>query len=128
MRLEAFNHEAGEDCLLDPKEVWNLQPVMIILKPVAAKAYMDVEAALAKAKEEDAGWSLKEDWICADRRCPNLYRHARGEACKLTMEEMLPLTSKPLTSEAAATIARAVAAGWRDSGMKPYTGLYCHEY
>jgi hypothetical protein len=40
----------------------------------------------------------------------------------------LPLTSNPPTSEAAATIARAVAAGWRDSGMKPYTGLYCIEY
>ena len=98
MTLEAFNHEAGEDCILDPKEVWNLPPAMIILKPVDAKAYMDAEAALAKAKEEDAGWSLKEDWICADRRCPNLSRHARGEACKLTMEEMLPLTSKPPTS------------------------------
>jgi hypothetical protein len=126
MRLEAFNHEAGEDCLLDPKEVWNLQPAMILLKPVAAKAYMDAEAALAKAKEEDAERTLKEDWICADQQCPNLYCHARGEACKLTMEELLPLTSKPPISEAAAIIAKAVAAGWRDSGMKPYTGLYCH--
>jgi hypothetical protein len=128
MTLEAFNHEAGEDCILDPKEVWNLPPAMIILKPVAAKAYMDAEAALAKATKENPDWSLDKDWICADRRCPNLSRHARGEACKLRMKEMLPLTSNPPTSEAAATIARAVAAGWRDSGMKPYTGLYCIEY
>ena len=25
MGLEAFGHEAGEDCLLDPKEVWKLR-------------------------------------------------------------------------------------------------------
>jgi hypothetical protein len=69
---------------------------------------------------------LKEDWICADQQCPNLYRHARGEACKLTIEELLPLTTEPPTSEAAAIIAKAVATGWKDSGMKPNTGLYCH--
>ncbi len=33
MGLEAFNHEAGEDCLLDPKEAWKLPPATIILRP-----------------------------------------------------------------------------------------------
>jgi hypothetical protein len=27
MNLEAFGHEIGEDCLLDPKEVWKLPPI-----------------------------------------------------------------------------------------------------
>ncbi len=36
MGLEAFGHEVGEDCLLDPKEVWKLPPIEIILKPVPA--------------------------------------------------------------------------------------------
>jgi hypothetical protein len=39
MGLEAFCHEIGDDCLLDPKEVWKLPPVDIVLKPDAAKAY-----------------------------------------------------------------------------------------
>jgi len=125
MRLEAFNHKAGEDCLLDPKEVWNLPPAMIILKPVAAKAYMDAEAALAKATKENPDWSLDKDWICADRRCPNLSRHARGEACKLRMEDMLPLTTKPPTPEIARQITYALEAGWKYLGIKPYTGFYC---
>jgi hypothetical protein len=128
MGLEAFSHEAGEDCLLDPKEAWKLPPATIILKPEAAKAYMDAKAALAEAKEKNPDWSMDKDWICADKSCPNLYRHARGEACKLRMEDMLPLTSEPLTPEAAKHIAWAVEAGWKYSGMKPYTGFYCIEY
>ncbi len=52
MGYEAFCHEIGEDCLLDPKEVWKLSPIDIILKPDAAKAYREAEAALAEAKEK----------------------------------------------------------------------------
>jgi hypothetical protein len=33
MGLEAFSHEIGEDCLLDPKEVWKLPPIEIISSP-----------------------------------------------------------------------------------------------
>ncbi len=52
MGLEAFGHEIGEDCLLDPKEVWKLPPIEIILRPEAAKAYKEAEATLAEAKEK----------------------------------------------------------------------------
>ncbi len=38
---------------------------------------------------------MDKDWICDNQSCPNLYRHARGEACKLKMEDMLPLTTMP---------------------------------
>ncbi len=127
MGLEAFGHEAGEDCLLNPKEVWKIPPIAIILKPEAVKAYVAAEAALAEAKEKNPDWSKDKDWICDDKTCPNLYRHARGEACKLRMEDMLPLTSEPPTPEAARHITWAVEAGWKYSGMKPYTGFYCLE-
>jgi hypothetical protein len=50
MGLEAFGHEIGKDCLLDPKEVWKLPPIEIILKPEAAKAYKEAEAALAEPR------------------------------------------------------------------------------
>jgi len=125
MGLEAFGHEAGEDCLLNPKEAWKLPPASIILKPEAVKAYMAAEAALAEAKEKNPDWSKDKDWICADKSCPNLYRHARGEACKLRMEDMLPLTSETPIPEDARHITWAVEAGWKYSGMKPYTGFYC---
>ena len=128
MGLEAFGHEAGEDCLLNPKEAWKLPPASIILKPEAVKAYMDAEAALAEAKEKNPDWSKDKDWICADKSCPNLYRHARGEACKLRMEDMLPLTSETPVPEDARHITWAIEAGWKYSGMKPYTGFYCIEY
>jgi hypothetical protein len=115
MGLEAFGHELGEDCLLDPKEVWKLPPIEIILKPDAAKAYREAEAALAEAKEKNPDWSMNKD----------LYRHACGESCKLKMEDMLPLTVMPPAQEIAKQITYALGAGWKYSGMKPYTGFYC---
>ena len=36
MGYEAFSHEVGEDCNLDPMEVWKLPPIDIVLKPDAA--------------------------------------------------------------------------------------------
>jgi len=125
MGYEAFCHEIGEDCLLDPKEVWNLPPIDIVLKPDAAKAYREAEAALAEAKKKNPDWSMNKDWICDDQSCPNLYRHARGESCKLKMEDMLPLTTMPPAPEIARQITYALEAGWKYSGMKPYTGFYC---
>ncbi len=128
MGLEAFCHEVGEDCLLDPKKLWKLPPIEIILKPEAAKAYKEAEAALAEAKEKNPDWSMYKDWIWADKNCPNLYRHARGESCKLRMEDMLPLTTMPPAPEIARQIIYALEAGWKYSGMKPYTGFYCLNY
>ncbi len=125
MGLEAYGHEIGADCLLDPKEAWKLSPIEIILKPEAAKAYKEAEAALAEAKEKNPDWSKEKDWICSDKSCPNLYRHARGESCKLRMEDMLPLTAMPPAPEIARQITYALEAGWKYSGMKPYTGFYC---
>jgi hypothetical protein len=125
MNLEAFGHEIGEDCLLDQKEVWKLPPIEIILKPEAPRAYMEAKAALAEAKGKNPDWSMDKDWICADKGCPNLYRHARGESCKLRMEDMLPLNAMPPAPEIARQITYALEAGWKYSGMKPYTGFYC---
>ena len=50
MGYEAFCHEIGEACLLDPKEVWNLSPIDIILKPDAAKAYREAVRVLLQRK------------------------------------------------------------------------------
>ena len=88
MGYEAFCHEIGDDFLLDPMEVWKLPPIDIVLKPDAAMAYRKAEAALAEAKKNNPNWSVDKDWICDNQSCPNLYRHAHGEACKLKMEDM----------------------------------------
>ncbi len=61
MGFEAFCHEIGEDCLLDPKEVWKLLPIDIVLKPYAAKDYREAEAALAEAKEKNPDWFMDKD-------------------------------------------------------------------
>jgi len=125
MGYEAFNHEIGEDCKTDPMEAWIMSPIDIILKPDAAKAYREAEAALAEAKEKNPNWSMDKGWICDNQSCPNLYRHARGEACKLKMEDMLPLTTMPKDPDNAKTIKGALELGWKYSGMKPYSGMYC---
>jgi hypothetical protein len=41
------------------------------------------------------------------------------------MEDMLPLTTMPQAPEVARQITYALESGWKYSGMKPYTGLYC---
>ena len=38
-------------------------------------------------KETDKDWANKRNWICNDQFCPNPYTHARGDPCKLTMED-----------------------------------------
>jgi hypothetical protein len=50
-----------------------------------------------KAADED--WANKRNWICNDQFCPNPYTHARGDPCKLTMEDLFPSRPEPLTSE-----------------------------
>ncbi len=44
-----------------------MEPADIILKPDAAKAYREAEAALAKAKEKNPTWSTDKDWICDNK-------------------------------------------------------------
>ncbi len=50
-------------------------------------------------KEKDEDWATKSNWICNDQQCPNPYTHARGDPCKLTMEDLFPSRQEPPTSE-----------------------------
>jgi hypothetical protein len=43
--------------------------------------------SLLDKKEIDEDWATKRNWICNDQLCPNPYTHARGDPCKLTMED-----------------------------------------
>ncbi len=54
---------------------------------------------LLSKKETDEDWTTKSNWICKDQLCPNPYTHARGEPCKLTMEDLFPSRPEPPTSE-----------------------------
>ena len=55
--------------------------------------------SLLDKKEIDEDWATKRNWICNDQLCPNPYTHARGDPCKLTMEDLFPSRPEPLTSE-----------------------------
>jgi hypothetical protein len=50
-------------------------------------------------KEIDEDWATQRNWICNDQLCPNPYTHARGDPCKLTMEDLFPPRPEPPTSE-----------------------------
>jgi hypothetical protein len=50
-------------------------------------------------KATDKDWDNKRNWICNDQFCPNPYTHARGDPCKLTMEDLFPSRPEPLASE-----------------------------
>ena len=50
-------------------------------------------------KATDKDWANKRNWICNDQFCPNPYTHARGDPCKLTMEDLFPSHLELLTSE-----------------------------
>jgi hypothetical protein len=50
-------------------------------------------------EEIDEDWATKSNWICTDHLCPNPYTHARGDPCKLTMEDLFPSRPEPPTSE-----------------------------
>jgi hypothetical protein len=54
---------------------------------------------LLNKKEIDEDWATKSNWICNDQLCPNPYTHARGDPCKLTMEDLFPSRPEPPTSE-----------------------------
>jgi hypothetical protein len=54
---------------------------------------------LFNKKENDEDWATKSNWICKDQLCPNPYTHARGDPCKLTMEDLFPSRPEPPTSE-----------------------------
>jgi hypothetical protein len=54
---------------------------------------------LLDKKETEKDWANKRDWICNDQFCPNPYTHARGDPCKLTMEDLFPSRPESLTSE-----------------------------
>jgi hypothetical protein len=55
--------------------------------------------SLLNKKEIDEDWATKSNWICNDQLCPNPYTHARGDPCKLTMEDLFPSRPEPPTSE-----------------------------
>ena len=55
--------------------------------------------SLLNKKENDEDWATKSNWICNDQLCPNPYTHARGDPCKLTMEDLFPSSLEPPTSE-----------------------------
>ncbi len=54
---------------------------------------------LFSKKEDDDDWATKSNWICKDQLCPNPYTHARGDPCKLMMEDLFPSRPEPPTSE-----------------------------
>ncbi len=55
--------------------------------------------SLLNKKEIDEDWATKSNWICNDQLCPNPYTHARGDPCKITMEDLFPSRPEPPTSE-----------------------------
>jgi hypothetical protein len=63
------------------------------------QTYNEVQKAKLKGEEIDEDWATKCNWICIDHLCPNPYTHARGDPCKLTMEDLFPSRPEPPTSE-----------------------------
>ena len=65
------------------------------------QTYNEVQKAKLNGEEIDEDWATKCNWICIDHLCPNPYTHARGDPCKLTMEDLFPSKPEPPTSEEA---------------------------
>ncbi len=63
------------------------------------QTYNEVQKAKLNGKEIDEDWATQRNWICIDQLCPNPYTHARGDPCKLTMEDLFPSKPEPPTSE-----------------------------
>jgi hypothetical protein len=61
--------------------------------------YNEVQKAKLNGEGIDEDWATKCNWICIDHLCPNPYTHARGDPCKLTMEDLFPSKPEPPTSE-----------------------------
>ena len=62
------------------------------------QTYKEIKQAVLNEEEIDEDWATKRNWICIDHLCPNPYTHARGDACKLTMEDLFPSKPEPPTS------------------------------
>ena len=54
-------------------------------------------------KATDKDWANERNWICNDQSCPNPYTHARGDPCKLTMEDLFPPHLELLTQSSRRT-------------------------
>jgi hypothetical protein len=63
------------------------------------QVYNDIKKAKLNGEEIDEDWATKCNWICIDHLCPNPYTHARGDPCKLTMEDLFPSQPESPTSE-----------------------------
>jgi hypothetical protein len=63
------------------------------------QVYKEVQRAKMHGEEIEEDWATKCNWICIDHLCPNPYTHARGDPCKLTMEDLFPSKPEPSTSE-----------------------------
>jgi hypothetical protein len=63
------------------------------------QTYKEIKQAVLNGDEIDEDWATKSNWICIDHLCPNPYTHARGDPCKLTMEDLFPYRPEPSTSE-----------------------------
>jgi hypothetical protein len=63
------------------------------------QTYKEIKQAVLNGEEIDEDWATKSNWICIDHLCPNPYTHARGDPCKLTMEDLFPSRPEPPTSE-----------------------------
>ncbi len=63
------------------------------------QVYKEVQKAKLIGEEIDEDWATKCNWICIDHLCPNPYTHARGDPCKLTLEDLFPTKPEPPTSE-----------------------------
>jgi hypothetical protein len=63
------------------------------------QTYKEIKQAALNEEEIDEDWATKSNWICIDHLCPNMYTHARGDPCKLTMEDLFPSHPELPTSE-----------------------------
>ena len=63
------------------------------------QTYKEIKQAVLNGEDIDEEWATKSNWICIDQLCPNPYTHARGDQCKLTMEDLFPPRPEPPTSE-----------------------------
>jgi hypothetical protein len=63
------------------------------------QTYKEIKQAVLNGEEIDEDWATKSNWICIDHLCPNSYTHARGDPCKLTVEDLFPSQPESPTSE-----------------------------
>ncbi len=76
-----------------------ISPRKQLLKIMGHFLTKPAEWKLFNKKEIKDDLAAKSNWICNDQQCPNPYTHARGDPCKLTMEDLFPSRPEPPTSE-----------------------------